>query len=389
MIQKLSLFILMAVLFSNCQKKKTTKATDNIRANSQEIKKETRNAEIVFCLDATGSMSGLIKTAKENIWDIVSDLSQDQEIDTLKLGMIFYRDRGDDFITKQLTLTTNLDGVYTDLLEIGADGGGDAPESVNQALNEAVQLMNWSTQDMTYKTIFVVGDCPPHMDYQDDVLYTESCKIAAQKGITINTIKLGNSCQEAIVHFKKMAECTNGEFLKLDQNATDYSIETPYDEEINSISRSVDQSKLFYGNSSERKLKESYNFEAITLYDKASKTSNSSRSKYKLSRKDKKSAYEDKEIIDDFKDGIIEVDEIAEAELPDPLKNKTKSEKKKILEQMSKKRDSSYAKLKVLLKKRDAYIRAEERKNNDTLSFSKEVIKIMKKQSKKEKQKKE
>lgn len=43
--------------------------------------------------------------------------------------MIFYRDRGDLFITKQIPLTTDLDNVYSDLLEIIADSGGDSPES--------------------------------------------------------------------------------------------------------------------------------------------------------------------------------------------------------------------------------------------------------------------
>ena len=65
--------------------------------------------------------------------------------------MVFYRDRGDNFITKQISLTTNLDAVYTDLLEIEAEGGGDSPESVNQALNEAVGQMKWSNDQNTIR----------------------------------------------------------------------------------------------------------------------------------------------------------------------------------------------------------------------------------------------
>ena len=65
------------------------------------------------------------------------------------------------------------------------------------------------------------------------------------------------------------------------------------------------------------------------------------------------------------------------------LKNKTNSEKRKILEQMSIKRDSSYTRLKELMKKRDDYIKLEQIKRKDTSSFSKEVVKIMREQSKK------
>ena len=125
-----------------------------------------------------------------------------------------------------------------------------------------------------------------------------------------------------------MSKCAHGKFLQLDQNATDYSIESPYDDEINSISKSIDESKLFYGEQKERDIKQNYNAEGMALYDKASKTSNSSRAKYKFSRIHKKSAHEDKEIVDDYKSDKISIDEILESELPEALKNKTNSEKK-------------------------------------------------------------
>ncbi len=61
-------------------------------------------------------MSGLISTAKEKIWSIVSELSQTQPAPTIKLGMVFYRDRGDAYITKVIPMTLDIDSVYTELL---------------------------------------------------------------------------------------------------------------------------------------------------------------------------------------------------------------------------------------------------------------------------------
>ena len=91
------LIIILGVIFLNCKKSKEVKTSNNDTISTlietSEIH-EAKNAEIVFCLDATGSMSGLIGTAKEKIWDIVSELAQDNDIDTLKMGMVFYRDRG-------------------------------------------------------------------------------------------------------------------------------------------------------------------------------------------------------------------------------------------------------------------------------------------------------
>ena len=143
---------------------------------------EPSSIELVFCLDATGSMSGLISTAKTKIWEIVTGLAQSVPSPNIKLGFVFYRDRGDAYITKIVDLTYDIDSVYSELLAISAGGGGDTPEGVNEALHDAVTKLNWSTDGVVYRTIFVVGDCPPHMDYQDDVKYEVSCKLAKEKG---------------------------------------------------------------------------------------------------------------------------------------------------------------------------------------------------------------
>jgi len=377
-----TIVFILSILVFNC-KKAVANPTDNVSVLLETKAKPhpTKNAEIVFCLDATGSMSGLIGTAKEKIWDIVSELAQDNAIDTLKLGMVFYRDRGDDFVTKQIAMTSDLDEVYSDLLNIQAAGGGDSPESVNQALYESITNMQWSTNNATYKTVFVVGDCPPHMDYQDDVKYIESCKIAAKKGITINTIKLGNSCLEAITHFKNMAQCTNGEFLRLDQNANDYVIATPYDEDINRLSRNIDDSRLYYGSKAEQEANYDKKAKSMAVYIRGSATANSARAEYKQSKAGQKSAYGTKEIINDFETGKLELDEIEDDKLPELLQGKTVSEKTTILKDLSKKRNADTKALRQLLDKKKAYIKSQE--NKDSTSFSNEVMKVMKKQANK------
>lgn len=349
-----------------------------------ENNKTSKNVEIVFCLDATGSMSGLIGTAKEKIWNIVSELAQNNEIESLKLGMVFYRDKGDAFITRKIHLTTDLDEVYDQLLEIEAAGGGDTPESVNQALYESITEIQWSKDKNAYRTIFVVGDCPPHMDYQDDVKYTKSCKLAASKRITINTIKLGNSCKEAIYHFKKMAECTNGEFLQLDQHAQDIVITTPYDDEIYEISKAIDESRIYYGNEQEQTFNYNKKAKSLIVYEKSSKTSNTARAKYKLSKAGKKSLGT-KELVNDYIDDKIKLEEIEKDELPKELQGKSKKEIKVKLENLIKERKKNENKLKKLSEKRKGYIK-EKKKSLTTkqkASFSEKVVKILKEQSKK------
>lgn len=341
----------------------------------------TQNYEIVFCLDATGSMAGLISTAKEKIWDIVSGVSQEQHVKKLKLGMIFYRDKGDQFVTKFYPLTENIDSIYTELLVIGANGGGDAPESVNLAIHEAVSKMKWSQDVNTFKTVFLVGDCPPHMDY-NEVKYDVSCATANQKGVVINTIKLGTACTDAIPHFKKIAQLTNGNYQQLGQNASDVVIATPFDDSIVFYSKLIDESKLYYGNSSTQTIMYENKTKSLELYDKSSKTSTVSRAKYNSSSVGKKNGYGNNELIQAVLENEVSLDTLKKEDLPKEMQGLAKEEQIKLVEKMSSERIENQKKLEEYVKQKDAYVRQEKAKTPGKESFSEEVINVMKVQAK-------
>src|SRR5262245_56484870 len=111
------------------------------------------SVEVVFCLDTTGSMGGLLEGAKQKIWSIVNQIASRRPTPDIKVGLIAYRDRGDKFVTQVFDLTDDLDEVYKNLKEFTPAGGGDEPESVNQALNESVAKIKWSKQDSALKII--------------------------------------------------------------------------------------------------------------------------------------------------------------------------------------------------------------------------------------------
>src|SRR6266516_1474312 len=109
-------------------------------ADKKEEKKPAKQpqVEVVFCLDTTGSMGGLINAAKQKIWSICNQIAAGKPTPRLKVRLVAYRDRCDEYITKVFDLTEVLDAVHTNLMGFVAAGGGDFPESVNQALNESV-----------------------------------------------------------------------------------------------------------------------------------------------------------------------------------------------------------------------------------------------------------
>ncbi|MBY0233046.1 MAG: VWA domain-containing protein, partial [Gemmataceae bacterium] len=130
--------------------------------------------EVVFCLDTTGSMGGLIDGAKAKIWSICNQMAGAKPTPDLKVGLVAYRDKGDAYVTKVTDLSSDLDAIHKELKTYTADGGGDEPEHVNQALYDAVHKIKWSADKKTLKIVFLVGDAAPHMDYTDDVKYPET-----------------------------------------------------------------------------------------------------------------------------------------------------------------------------------------------------------------------
>src|SRR5215210_2924057 len=115
------------------------------------------SVEVVFCLDTTGSMGGLIDGAKAKIWSICNQIAGGKPTPDLKVGLVAYRDKGDEYVTKVFELSSDLDAIHGEIKKFVATGGGDTPEHVNQALFDAVNRIKWSDDKKTLRIIFLVG----------------------------------------------------------------------------------------------------------------------------------------------------------------------------------------------------------------------------------------
>ena len=211
----------------------------------------TKRVEVVFVLDTTGSMGGLIAAAKEKIWSIASTLAQAKQAPEISMGLVAYRDRGDAYVTQVVDLDKDLDSMYAKLMQFRADGGGDSPESVNQALDDAINRISWSQDASTYRVVFLVGDAPPHMDYQDDVKYTTTVAAAAAKGIVVNTIQCGNM-RETVKPWQEIASLGHGRYFTVDQAGSAVAVATPFDDKIATLSAELDSTRLYYGSDEEK-----------------------------------------------------------------------------------------------------------------------------------------
>src|SRR5262245_22626688 len=106
----------------------------DVAAEKPVTKQEKPRIEVCFVLDTTGSMSGLIEGAKQKIWSIANEIISAKPTPEIRVGLIGYRDRGDEYVVKSFDLTNDVDAIYGQLQSFSAGGGGDMPESVNEAL---------------------------------------------------------------------------------------------------------------------------------------------------------------------------------------------------------------------------------------------------------------
>ncbi|MCA1578418.1 MAG: VWA domain-containing protein [Acidobacteria bacterium] len=202
--------------------------------------------EMVFVLDTTGSMTGLINGAKQKIWGIVNEVMREQH-SSVRIGLVAYRDRGDQYLTQVLPLTEDLDQVYTTLMDYQADGGGDGPEDVRTALAEGVHKLNWSTPaaDLS-QVLFLVGDAPPHDDYNDAVDTLSTATSAVQKGIIVNTIQCGFS-GDTTQAWRAIAKAGKGEYFSIASDGGVQAIASPYDEHLDQLARQLGATFVPYG----------------------------------------------------------------------------------------------------------------------------------------------
>lgn len=342
---------------------------------------ETPVVEVVFVLDTTGSMSGLIEGAKQKIWSIVNHIAAGEPTPDVEVGLVGYRDKGDAYVTRIVDLSDDLDGIFKKLVGFKAGGGGDTPESVNQALNEAVTKISWSTDNKTLRVIFLVGDCPPHMDYQDDVKYKDTCREAVKKEIIINTVQCGGHGPTTPI-WQEIARLGEGTFVQIAQSGGVVAVETPYDKKLAELGKKLDDTALIAGKESERKQAARKMAEAGELAEGASAGAAADRAAYK--GKKGPSAPGKPDLVEKARDGELDLDEIKEEELPDEMKKMTKEERQKYVEEKSKEREEIQKEIEQLSRKREAHIEQELKKRAGSGdSFDKKVIEAVKKHAEK------
>ncbi len=199
----------------SCDIQKATENAQNNNKSSDSVTEVTfdsdsklyKNTDIMFILDTTGSMSDEMLFLQSEFTAITDKLGTDNT----RYAVNFYRDEGDEYITKCNSFTSDIKDLQSALNAESAQGGGDYPEAVADILKESIFDSNWDNQSV--KLAFLIFDAPPHDGTDDSIIAT--IKEASAKGIHIIPVVSSNSERETELFGRALAITTNGQYVFL------------------------------------------------------------------------------------------------------------------------------------------------------------------------------
>jgi len=177
-------------------------------------KETTPVIDIAFVVDATGSMADEINYLKAELKDVINQVKEELPESVVRTGSVFYRDHGDDYVTRNSDFSKDISKTVSFIAQQYARGGGDFPEAVDDALEVAVNDLNWS-ETSTSKILFLILDAPPHSRPENTVRIQEATKLAAQKGIRIIPITCSGIQKGTEYLMRALALATNGTYTFL------------------------------------------------------------------------------------------------------------------------------------------------------------------------------
>lgn len=181
------------------------------------------NLEIMFVIDATGSMGDEMRYIKTEIDDVIGKVKSDNPTSKVSLAMMVYRDVKDEYVTRYSDFTEDIASQQAFLSKQQASGGGDFEEAVDTALDEAVNKQ-WSSKGT--KLIFHVADAPAHDS--DLAKWSKAVDTAAEKGIQIMTVSGSGIDKKTEFYFRSQSLITGGQYVYLtDDSGIGYSHEKP------------------------------------------------------------------------------------------------------------------------------------------------------------------
>ncbi|MCI0739224.1 MAG: VWA domain-containing protein [Gemmataceae bacterium] len=317
---------------------------------------EGRDVDVALCLDVSGSMQGLITSAKNKLWDIVNELAKAKPTPRLRVALYSYGhstyDAKKGWVRKELDLTTDLDMLYQKLFALTINGGD---EYVGRVSRDAVVEQKWSEEKNALKLIFVAGNEPASQDPL--VSMKQAAEIAKGKGILINPIYCGGSDDGDASSWRELAGLSGGRFASINQNQQ-IAINTPVDKDLAKLANELNATYVAYGKSQWKGA------------NQATQTANSAQfgpANLAARVQAQNSVFyncEDWDLVDKCKkDAKFDITKVPVDDLSEVMKNMTPEQRVAHVKEMTEKRAKLQKQIDELSVRRNDYIRDEMKRN--------------------------
>jgi hypothetical protein len=321
---------------------------------------EPKKIQVAILLDVSNSMDGLIEQAKAQLWNMVTTLGRaqcaDNTVPQIEVALYEYGRSSNDAAkgyVKQLNgFTQDLDSVSKTLFNLTTYGGD---EYCGQVIYSSLEELKWNTAKDQYKVIFIAGN----EDFlQGNLLYTNACAKAKEKGVIVNTIYCGDRQQGIREHWNLLGECGNGSFTNINQNAKIIEIPTPYDSTLIVLNRKLNGTYISYGFDGSRKMR------LQNEMDEKVNASGFGAGAQRAAAKSMSNAYNNAswDLVDAVRADSTYITRLDKKTLPDSLKNKNTKELQQYVKQKQEERNAIQKEILSINENRSRYITNEKQK---------------------------
>ncbi len=310
---------------------------------------ESRDIDLVLCLDISGSMNGLIDAARQNLWAVVNEMATLKPAPQLRVALLSYgcsaHDKEVGWVKTEVEFTNDLDKISEKLFALTTNGG---EEYVARVVKAATEQLDWSKDPNALKLLFVAGN---EAATQDPQFTSEAaCRAAIAKGIVVNSIYCGNPQDELAPAWRDVAKFADGQFAAIDQNRA-VVITTPFDTQLQSLSTAINGTYVPFGAdgaaAASNQWRQDSNAATLNLAAVAQRCQVKGSGLYWNGNWD---------LVDACKDPKFVLATVKKEELPEDLRKLDEAGLKAHIDAQRKKRDEIAAEIEKLGKQRDAFV---------------------------------
>jgi hypothetical protein len=320
---------------------------------------QRRDVDLVIALDVSGSMQGLIESAKQRLWDITNELAQARPVPALRVAILSYGRPSygaqSGYVRVDLPFTADLDAVNATLFAFQTAGGD---EYVARAIQTSLDRLQWSQDPDALQIVFVAGN--ESADQDPLLTTTHATAAAARRGIVVNTIYCGSENDGVAPGWRQVALNTHGMYASIDQNAAAVAnVATPFDAELAALNVELNSTYIAFGSagleSRENQLAQDANAFAMSPAAAASRTVAKAGVLYRA----------EWDLVDAVESGK-ELAEIPVAELPPEMQALKPEEREAYVREKSQRRDEVQDRIGELADERSRYIAEQTAESADT-----------------------